>query len=674
MSESLYRRNPKEGNVINVLKARRGLLDKAQTVNGKSAQVRNPCWVSITGIDKSCGGSGQMTLPQTKETWEDTYKNTGGRIKPGPDLESVQFEYGGDWKMARILSATIRCYRMSDFETVQRYFLMPGNEINVSFGYKQTWGIEQTSTTLNGFKVASFSFNTTPEGFWLANFKAVSASTAIKNLDMQIVVCNGCNAINGVGQSGTSGPLKYKTGTDNKTHAVKGVAELIASDAQKNGQTSIDELKDGEVITTFTDYNPGSSDKSAAIVVYTGDHLRGGWGDKLAAWGAGVMKSMGWGKSEVEAANNQVFVSLGYIVNRIINDQLLRSLTCGVAHERSEFNKLKLDFDPELSKCKIAEEITSGDPVNMLMLGDGDYLNSNNEGKEFDDDCKNLAAVRCINGDGNVKIQNILLHRDVIIGCFNEATKKRQSESDTTDVKDTGDQVINIIDFFNKISDQISSCTGGAIALRLVEDPKDVNKLIVVDQNYGVIDTLQCIVFDPVDGDGSTRTCNLQSNVGSEEYKASMFVGNSKKGDAVSALRNCAPKLKEQRALEFAKASNDKFALINSPGNLGQNNFNGEQIQALKSVMGRLSRNNPNTPTSETLHYPGLSISLEIDGVYGIIPGNAISTSQCPRKWRNDLKSYFMVTRVVHNFSNSDWTTSIDGILSYFPNINYIEL
>lgn len=670
MAESLYRRNPKEGNIIKVLQGRRGLMDRVpQTSGGKSASVRNPAWVRITGHDKSCGGGGSMTLPNPTQTWDTTYKP---KFKPKPSLESVNIEYGGDWGLARKISATIICYTIGDFESVQKYFLLPGNEIDVKFGYELTWGIEQKSTTLTNFKVATFSFTTTQEGFWQCEFTAVSASTAIKNLDMQIVVCNGCNAIGGSGQSGISGPLKFKTGLDNTIHPVKGVAQLIASDAQKNGTNSIDELEDGEVITSFTDYNPGSNDKSASIVVYTGDHLRDLVG-KFMAWVGGVMKSVGFGKSEVESANNQVFVTLGYIVNRIINDQLLRSMSCGIAHERSDFSILKVEFHSEYSKSKIANGITSGDPINVLFLGDANYLNSANEGKNFDADCKNLGAVTAISG-GNVRLQNILLHRDVIVAAFNEATKKRDSNSDRTDVKDTQDEVINIIDFFQKVADQINSCTGGAIALRLVEHPTDSKKLIVVDQNYGVTDTLKVIVFDPIDGDGSTRSCEVQSNVGSEEYKASMFVGSGKKGDPISALRGCDNNLKQQRQSEYQKAKTDKDAIIKDPGNLGKNEFDGQEINALKSVMGRLHRNNPETAINETVHYPGLSISCEIDGAWGLIPGNAISSTQVLKKWRNQYKSYFMVTRVNHTFQRSDWSTRIEGILAYYPNVEYIEL
>lgn len=673
MSDSLYRRNPdKKARPFDILKARRDLLDKQQTIGGKSTSVRNPCYVSITGYDKSCGGGGSMPLPSSKDDMQGTYYQ-GGSIKPGPDLISVSLSYGGDWGLARKLSATIKCYKMSDFEQVQKNFLLPGNEIDVSFGYNSnvTWGIAQ-SAKLTKFKVATFNFNTDQDGSWLCSFEAVSASTAIKNLDAQIVVCNGCDPINGTGQSGTSGPIKYQTGVESTPHTVKGIAELIAGDTQVNGTYSIDKMRDGEVITSFVNYNPGTQDKSAACVVYHGDHLRGLL-DSALAWITGALKTLGIGKSEVETANNQVFVTLGYIVNRIINDQLLRAMTCGIAHEREDFNKLKVEFHPEYSKCKVASGITSGDPVTVLLLGDANYKNNDDEGKDFDGDCKNLAAVKCLSGT-DVRLQNILVHRDAIIGAFNEATKKRESKADNADVKDTGEEVVNVITFFEKIADHISASVGGAISLRLVEHPTESNILIVVDQNYGVSDTLECIVFDPIDGDGSTRSCTVQSNVGSQEYRAAMFVGSNKKGDAISALRGCSPKLDTQRGKELQKAQTDKSALIKSPGNLGKNAFNGEQINALKSVMGRIHRNSQEAPEIETIHYPGLSISVEIDGVYGFTPGNAISTTQIPKAWRNQYKSYFMVTAVHHDFQGSDWNTKLDGILGYYPNTTYSVL
>ena len=90
--------------------------------------------------------------------------------------------------------------------------------------------------------------------------------------------------------------------------------------------------------------------------------------------------------------------------------------------------------------------------------------------------------------------------------------------------------------------------------------------------------------------------------------------------------------------------------------------------------MGRLHKNNPHAVTHETVHYPGLSISLELDGIWGYMPGNGISSTQVPNEWRDAYKSYFMVTRVTHTIQQSDWVTRIDGILAYYDNIKYIPL
>jgi len=656
MAESLYRRKPIK-DVVDILKARRSLMTSPQ-IGGKSTSVRNPAYVIITGHDMRCGGGGTMILPRDQDNIEMAYRYSGGGIKPGPDIESVTIEYGGDWGLARKLSATIRCYTMRDFVEVQEKFLLPGNEVDVKFGYAQpNWGYGN-SGELKGFKVASFSFSTTQDGNWLASFTAVSSAIAIKNLDMQIIVCNGC--------PGGGGGLQYYTGREEKRHPIKGVAQLIAGDAQVNGKLSIDDFQDGFVVSTFVDYSPSGNEK-AAIVIFNGDHLRD-VGGKFNAW-----INSWFAQDEVTTANNQVFVSLGYIVNRIINNQLLRSMGCGVAHDKDTFNKLKITFHPEWSKCKISDLITSGDPRTVLLMGDANYKNTDGDGKDFDGDCLNLDAVRCKSGS-DIDLQNIMIHRDIVNSTFLAATKKRESESDNTDVKDSKEETINIVDFFEKLADHISQCVGGAIALRLVEDPDDLTKLMVVDQNFGVTDTLPVIVFDPIDGDGSTRTCDVQSNVGSAEYKAAMFVGASKDGDAFAAIRGCNDKLKDTRTSEYIKAGNDKYEIINDPGNLGENYFNGNEIDALKSAMGRIHKNFPETATNETVHYPGLSISIDIDGIWGFVPGNGISSTQVPATWRTAYKSYFMIVSVKNHFQASDWQTSLSGILAYFPKVSYQNL
>lgn len=671
MAGTVYRRDY-EDNFVGIMTQRRALLNRDQSIHGKSAQMRDPCWVKITGTSKTCTNKGaKMVLPRVKETHQSTYDPS---LKPAPDLDSVTLEYGGQHGLSRKLTATITCYKMADFLEVQNCFLLPGNIVDVEFGRSHSWSVD-SGGYYRGFTVATFSFSATSDGKWVCTFEAVSASTALKNLDIQSTVCNGCNPIAGVLK--TSGPIKFFTGKDRTLNDVKGVAHLIAADSQLNGTVSIEENPDGYVITKFVDYNPDTPDnKKAAIVIYNGDHMRKASGGGGSSW-MWLMTSLNSKPetSEVETSNNQVYVTLGYIVHRIIDDQLLRGLTCNVAHERDEFNKIKIVFDPDYSTCVIPFGIHSGDPLSVLMLGNngGNYLNGKGNGKDFDKDCKNLSEVKCIDGK-NVALHNILVHRTVVASAIAKATSERKAEADNTDIKDVKAEVVNIMDFFKYISDAVNAATGGAIALRLIEHPKKINTLVVIDQNCGYGEKLPCIVLDPIDGDGSTRSCQIQSNVGSSEYRAAMFVGSSKKGDAVSALRGCKDILHNKANQNYLRAVDDRKKLLYNPGNVGENAFNGEDLNALKAVISRISKNNPDSATNETVNFPGLSLSAEIDGTWGIIPGNAISSTQVPPDWRDKFKSYFMVTSVVHTFQQSDWKTNIDGILAYYPKLKPIML
>ena len=674
MSESVYRRNP-IGNFIDVLKERSGLLRKNQGIHGRSIMDRAPAYISITGTCNKCKGClvSTMELPFNRTTWDETYKPHPTTIKPYPTLKSVTIEYGGDWGLAQKISAVVECYSMGDFKRVRDAFLLPGNYISTTFGYaggNNRWhSLSQKSVTLTGFRVAVFSFSATSDGTWMCNFTAVSSATAIKNTDMMATVGTGNMTYIIAGSQEAS-----------KTGNVKSISELIAYDAQRNGKYSIDQLEDGHVLNQgeLSNYNPGDVRiNSAAIAIYSGDHLRDTLGQGIAVVSR-LARSIFRMGDESKKTNNQVYVTLGYVVNRIINDQIMKNVLKGIGQrDKSDFEKLKIQFHPEYSRSKIPDDIRSGDPTTCLLLGGGkgNYENNEGGGKNFENiKAGSLSDVQA-NSGGLILLEKILLHRDLVLTCLSEAVKTRPAESDNTDVKDTQEQVINIADFFNNISDAVSEVTGGAIALRLVEDVEDKfkNSYLVVDQNSGGSTKIQCPVLDGIDSDGSTRTCEVQSNVGSQEFKAAMFIGNSKKGDATASVRGCEDQVEKARKEKYAEAKKQLNELLKSPGLVGRELFDEKQIDALKAVMVDFYRNRPSAKSHETIHWPGMSISATIDGTWGIIPGCAIYAKQVPDDWR-DLNVYFMVTRVTHKFEGSDWTTDIEGIMSYYDNLNYIDL
>lgn len=643
-----YRRNP-EGGAIGVLQSRSTLLKNGPHYKAAS---RNPAWIKVTGTGNSCLGSTTMTLPKDTNEFNETYAPTS-RLKLAPILKNVTIEYGGELGLTQTISITIECYTRDDFQNVEKAFLLPGNTIKASFGYGRSWHDgDQKGIFAGPFRVVAYNFTTTVEGYWVATCKAVAAAEALKDIETSSII--------------KDKNLEYKGG--NKKYPVIGMAELIAYDAQKNGETSIDELQDGETI------KPSGG---GAIVVYHGNHL---FATKVGSFFNVIVNKFD-GKGEAEQTHNVVYVTLEYVIKRLLMGQIKEEIAKGIiSKDVADFKKLDIIFDPEMSYSWTNIHLRSGSPLNCLIMGEGkgNYLNTSNEGKNFEKDCKNLSAVKAIEKteDTRQKVlhKHILLERTLVIKAFSDAAKTRQSTSDSVDVKDTKDLVLPLEDFLKKIFDQIGIYTGGSMQLRLAVHPKNSNHLVVIDQNNGKAkEDLKVVVLNPIDGDGSTRSCTIQTNVGGEEYKAYMF-NISRKGDGAMSVRGCKEESdsKKQGSL-YSDAGSAIQKLLYSPGTMGANQFGAIQENALIQAIGTLSKSAPKSKKYEMVPYLGMSIEAELDGVYGFLPGNGISTNQLSPHYF-DNKNYFQIKTVTHNFSESTWTTNISGFMSFYSDINFIRL
>jgi hypothetical protein len=662
MPESIYRRSPIP-DPTKILQERSNYLKRTHTINGKSSQVRNPAWIKLTGICNKCGDDGKMVLPNPEPNWDTVYKP---HFKITPSISDVTIETAGDFMLARKLSATIICYKMEDFTRVLKHFLLPGNSIEAEFGYSVSWGIGSGGSVSN-LRVATFNFNTTNDGQWICNFTAVSAGQALLKTDVQTKYAGG---------------LKYRIAGEQESeseHTAYGIATTILADAQKDGKGSIDTLKDGDVITAFQDYNPGISlpDTGPVIKIYDGEHHRvptGFWGSAMAYFSSAP-------KNELESANNDIYVSLGYVVNRLVNDQLLRAYSKHIGNkDRGKFSELKIEFDKVLSMSNIGPDIISGDPLSLLILGPGgatgprgNYITAaggGKVGKNFEKPNPNPIAV---DAKGNLKPWNILLSRWLVIEAYSESVKTKEAQSDSTSLQVQKEETVNLNDFFDSLFRKISDCLGGAVNLTLIEHPKKPSHLLIVDQNFGKSEPIPCFVFNPIDADGSTRTCQIESNVGSAEYQSAMFIGNSKRGDAIAKLRNCESEVEDARTSTTQNTLTSIKRLVQLDGHLGRNHFSGEDIQSLKSLVSSLFHNRSSAEKNEAIHFPGMQMTITLDGVWGFLPGNAISSTQLPQSWRND-NVYFMVTNVSHRFADNDWETTLTGIMAYYNNLKYINL
>ena len=618
MAESLFRRNPVKP-FKSIVIERSQLLNDIQTIRGKSIQDRNPVWVSITGECMACNASGKLTVPIDKPDWDATYKNT---LLPPVVLERVSISYGGDFGFAQKLTANISCFDINSFKIIRKHFLLPGNRITVRFGYAtdKRWSSDAGAFhEIRGFKVATFSFSAGEDGRWNATFSAVAPSEALKSIDCA--------------QSFESNGLKYSVGGKISPEDIAdstSIPEVIISDAQRNGTRSLSIIgsnNSGYLIGSFAGYTP--TDESvmvARMAIYSQDHLRRyGIISDVAAWGTQAIRRVFGTWDESRHGLHEIYVTLGYVVDRLFNKLILKTVSDVSSGDKDieTFKKLRITFHPKWSKSKLPKYIESGNPLSVLILGGDKAVFKSDDGvmdfnkfKGFE----NATPSDVYAWDGTfVRLDKILLHRDVIINALNVASNSTMNEFENVDPKNKSDNVVNVVDFFESLFHTIAESTGGALKLRLVPDPNDDNKetIYVVDQNFGGYGNIDCFVFNPID---------------------KLYAGrNDKFNEALKRLKQ----------------------LKTKPGLLHKNAFNSVDISAMIGVMISLYKYASKSDNQfENINWPGIDLDLTINGAYGILPGCAVSTTQIPDDWMRK-KIYFMVREVTHEFSESDWTNYI---------------
>lgn len=662
MSENPFKRNP-QGNAVGILETRSAALKGGHSGFYKVG-TRHPAWVSITGEDRSCNGGGSITLPLTQDNLLLEY-DFFNELKPNPIISDVTIEYGGDFGLATSLSVKILCFTKYDFERIQKYFLQPGNRVSVSFGYGPAWTPEfgNDGGTIDDMIVASYAFSTTSDGGWEANFTAVSMCTGLQDIDL------------GAGVFNDGGGLKYLAG--GKSYPVRGVLDLIASDAQLNGSVALDVIpKPGKTIKKFKQYTPSDADafgtdKNVAMVVYTPEHLQGGANTS-------VQKDQSLGSGDTGPNTyNAIYVTLGYLVDRIFNGEIHKNIKLRICKTDKElFEKVKIYIDPILSVSYVdpTPEVYSGNPTAVLILGGtrANYKNSSGKGKNFEEGIGDITPMQAYTGKSAkgrniIDLGKILISRNLIKECLDRATSTPSATADTTDVKNGEEQVISFNTFFKEVFGAIKTATGGMIDMRLVEEWRAGvrgTRYVIMDQNNGyATESLTCVVFNPIDGDGSTRNCTVSSGAGGKEMKAQMFSGSSRKSVSSAHARGCDNELVEARKQALGRAAQQIGEIVINPGALADSGFAEDQELALKSQLEAIAKNAPEYEALDIHPYPGVQMSIELDGVFGFTPGCAMMTTQMPSNYFNK-KLYFMIRKVSHSIKGSDWSTTMEGILA----------
>lgn len=663
MSLSPYQRSI-SAKAIEELQAR-----KATYKNGPhyKAAVRNPAYC------KMYWPGGEVPIDTIK--WNETYRE-GLALKTPPALSSVTITLGANETNALSLSAEfeMKVFTKQDFSETVDTLCKNGNILGFEWGYRNPFGPGYSTKTIKGFQLATFTFNTEPDGTYNIQGTAIGPADAI----------NGLNANNQI--KAPNNP-KREYLNDNIKYPVTGIVELLTYWAQGNGKKSIDDMDDGTVLQVTP---PGiRSDRTTqpmgSIMIFDSKHLnQKGIGAALGR----LMASITTTNNELNKTNNVIYISLETIVG-LFNTEILvmynestKSTPTG-----KTFGKLAIEFDSVLSYSYIDKNIRSAYPTKVLLMDPtlADYKNNKNEGKNFWEDVQNKDVVRTAtpdpSGRNKIDLRRIYLERSVILAALDGTTQKIEKAS-SIDTRVNRDASINITEFFKRIFEEIKIATGERISLALSMHPDVFDKyddkfykLYVFDETNGYGKQPKPVwEFDPINGDGVTRQFSIKSDVGSQNYQNSQYYGPTLDTDALARANKVLALVDAGRSANYKKSIDDIKGLIKNPGQIGASGFDEVHMQALKGTLTGLKNAEGAKLKLNNMTFMGMGADVEIDGLWGINPGCGIWSTQMPNKYR-DNHIYFVVMSTTHKFdgATSDWSTTFNCVIGTTETVDYLK-
>jgi hypothetical protein len=358
-----------------------------------------------------------------------------------------------------------------------------------------------------------------------------------------------------------------------------------------------------------------------------------------SSWGAAAESS----EAQTTAADatakedeKHYYVTLGSLVTQI-NDRLIKN------------PKAVLKCDSTITKSVAPTNpkfLISANPKEVIFSG----YNTYGPNHDFNFDVKM--------GTGPLDSSSIFISTEWIATLIPELADK-EAASKSADM--------SISAFLGKIFDSINANSGQRIALSITQNPdkKDGSEWWVVDIYYapkeGTIFTIQAFNNNSV-----VRSISIDSRVPSEMAAAAAiapnaatgYAGGSKYKEIVLGSKNPAVDLTTE--LEALKKLFDATKPATEPkagedAGIGPTETNVSSMQSLLSTLFNLSPDG----TGLSMLYP-LGFSATFDGVEGFKFGNTVTTNYLPSAYKG--KVVFTITKVSHDISMSDWTTTIETV------------
>ena len=561
--------------------------------------------------------------------------------RPTPSITKLDVEMSGDYGSLKKAILEIKCFDKQSFEEFEELYMIPGTELNISFGRVGQSG-PANNGKFNGV-VYDYSFKINSSLGYDCEIKAVAKGSLVTELNVMSKI------------------------SDDAREFTSDFAGLNESTTVAN----IMDVFDYDVQDKMDDHEDLSSDEAYSFSAYPCAHIAGTDCPNAAPEPA----------NDNMVGGNIIFASLGYIVNKLINVDLLKGNIEGGSVNTKEISYV---CNNQVTVGKSYGKIFSANPMKVLIMGTpykyhqeyggtgggaiGRFFGASKIwGKKFPKQNGNQVVM----GGNKAKLGNILISRDTL-----------RSITGASDAGGEGSK-ISISTFLNKIFEKIYNLTGGAYDLTVTNMTKQQashygytgnteGKMFVVDRNWVPGAGVEKIHLNASNAtfDNSTRNVAITGKV-PKDMAAAAFVGGTgtvsgKKQGSVEVVKG----VRSETVPNLAKIRNQ---LITSREVIHDTGYNEESIGSAKSNLKAYVESVVSTRDKATFRkdmYP-LELTATLEGIAGIQFGNACVTDLTPSRYSNPKgglpKIVFTVSKTKHSISPNDWTTDVDTICRMEP-------
>ncbi len=684
--------------------------------------------VSIVVTGKAADGKTISSL-NTDHSIENVYHKDTNRPKGG--LGDVEIRIGDQFGMLLKATVNFTIYDINEFKEIEKVFLRPNTKVNIDIEYidGSPWdtkfdlnksGVsEHKSLHLIDLTIFKFKFSNTATNTFDCSFECMGSSNMIgKGTDIFSVLDVGPD-VNAIKKSNEFTRLEtfysYRIATpiglifynilrDNRLDAAAFNTSTNKPSVYYPGNllTATGDVKFTQTQISAIEKLTANHSSMEAIVVYPKMPMSSYIGNARLSW---------WQQFITNNENTGIYITLGYLVNVLINTFILPKALSLVSTTRhavlrdaiisglgslnvkpTDSTTLNVQYicDNKHLRGHYFPYLCSGDPMKVVWLTTpstqnpelnlGQYTQQNAAiGYDFNvTDASAANNLKFNSGADWVDLTKILINVDEIARIFDTARAAMESKDTHTkiDQNDTRGVVLSVHDFLNKIFALIKSASGGLYDIEIVPWPyyseaENVftSRLYLVNKKYidGASSDFKPVLFNPLNGDDITISATTDMDIPNDAIAMNAYAEhiNNTTADAIS------PDDKDDLVEKHKKAI--QSLIIAKTRTVPADNFSPDSIDELRSAVTDYVNTIPKPVIMKNSNvvYP-LKLNIECDGINGFRFGDLVGLDHI-----NTLSGYedtvFRLLAVVHTISNNSWVSKLESVCDLNPKSDLIK-